>query len=131
MTGNPAAAKVMCPRCKHVWWIEPGETEVLCNCHQFCDDGFKPEDCNLITQTPTVAVPQTDSFPSDSQYPAGLHNWSPDYGDDKWHRTYYCTVHGKYTYKTPILIPLPGGWNQYSNRRTEKKFRQAYQATGI
>jgi hypothetical protein len=130
MTGQVAAAKVMCPRCKHVWWVEPGESEVLCNCHMFCDDGFKPEDCNLIWQTPTAKRSVTLSWPLDAQYPTGQHNFSPDYGDDRTHRTNYCTVHGKFTYKTPVLIPLPGGWERWSNERCEKKFRQIYQTTG-
>ena len=125
MTGQGGAGKLICPRCKHVWWVEPGTDEVECNCHRYCDDGFQPSDCNLISQTP----PSGDSLPHDAKYPYGIHNFSPNYGDDVLHRTNYCTVHGKYTYKVPIIIPFD--WEQFSNTRAPMKLRQVYQSTGI
>jgi len=35
----------------------------------------------------------------------GLHI-SAETGDDELHRTYYCSTHSKYSYKTPILIEV-------------------------
>jgi hypothetical protein len=123
--GAVAPGKVQCPRCRKVWLVEVGESEVLCNCHQYCDDGMQPSDCNLISQTP----PHGDTFPTELGYPEGLHTWSLNYGDDKLHRTNYCTVHKRYTYKTPLLLPMD--WQKWLSTRAPQKFRSVNQSTGV
>ena len=123
--GAVAPAKVMCPRCKKTLFVQPGDSDVECDCHLYCDDGYKPSDCNLISQTP----PNGDTFPTELGPPNGLHTWSLNYGDDKLHRTNYCTIHKRYTYKTPILIPF--NWQSWLSQRAPLRFRQVTQASGV
>ena len=123
--GAVANGKCMCPRCKKVWEVPVGETDVACNCHTYCEDGMKPEDCNLISQTP----PTGDSYPMQYDTTANLHTFSLNYGDDRTHRVAYCTIHKRYSYKVPILIPFD--WQTWLSRRAETKYRQVYQTTGV
>ena len=102
---------IECPRCKKEWHIPLGHQEIDCNCHLFCPDGDEPSDCTVTTV----------SYSGSLGWPVGLHNDPVDEGEDVLNRTYYCSTHSKYYYKTPII--LDADWQRWFSRRAPKKFR--------
>lgn len=87
--------KVKCPKCGKIWSVPQGTLDIICDCHLYCEDGEKPTDCTLTAQT----------FSGNLNLFTGLHLGHPD-SDDLLHRRYYCSVHGKYSYKQPVLIEV-------------------------
>jgi len=102
------AMRVKCPRCNKIHEVPQGIDEVDCDCHLYCPDGDKPTDCTITKATLNTEV----------GWPVGLHNNPADEGEDVFHRTYYCSVHKKYYYKTPIIIPV-----DWSQKRLPKDLR--------
>ena len=86
--------------------------EAECDCHNYCDRGSKPSDCNL-TRIDTQTV--------EWGYPANLKVKSLNEGDDIIHRKAYCSVHGIYSYKEPVVIEVD--WNKWKNRRAPEELR--------
>lgn len=99
---------VECPRCGKQWSATEGESEIDCNCHTYCEDGQKPSDCSL---TPYVLNHEVGA-------PYGAHVGSSRNDDDPMHIQYWCSVHNRYGYKGPILIPVV-----WDGKRAPKKFR--------
>lgn len=104
-------AKVKCPRCHRILIANEGESEVDCNCHTYCEDGAKPGDCNLTPYT----------LNHEASPPFGLHTGGAGHDDDPMHIQYWCSVHSRYGYKTPISVPVD--WNVWRGRRAPKRFR--------
>ena len=107
-------AKVTCPRCKRVWTVNQGEQEAECNCHLYCSQGTKPSDC--ATSLVTLNHEANPSF--------GLHTGDYAEGDDVMHRVRYCSTHGKYIYKTQVIIPVD--WKVFLSRRAKPSLRQLH-----
>ena len=99
-------AHVQCPRCGQVWTVHQGMPEAECNCHLWCDRGTKPSDCNL---TPI------DSQTINWGYPANMDVGSSNEGEDIVHRKAYCSTHGIYSYKEPIVMEVD--WEKWRNIR--------------
>jgi len=114
-------AKVTCPRCKRVWTVNQGEQEAECNCHLYCSQGTKPSDCSTSLVT----------FNHEASPPYGAHLGDPDEDNSKinrpvegkgvMHRQRYCSTHGKYIYKIPIIIPVE--WDSFLSRRVKPHLR--------
>ena len=105
--------KVSCPRCGATRTCFQGESETMCNCHQYCSDGSKPSDCTLVDhQNATV-----DAWKGNWNFPQGLH-LNRDSGDDTQARVKYCTVHSNFVDKVPFLIAC-----NWKSGRAAKKFR--------
>jgi len=94
---------------------------MLCDCHLYCDDGDKPSDCTIIS-IKDYAV--THTLPHEVGWPFGLHNDPDDESDDIMHVTGYCTIHDKYIYKNPILIPCD--WDYWFSHRAPKELRDSH-----
>ena len=105
-------AVVKCPRCGKEWTVNRQENEAECNCHLYCDMGQKPSDCTLTVYTLNHEVGA----------PYGLHTGSPTGDDDPTHIQYYCSVHDRYSYKVPILIPF--NWEGWLGKRAPAKYRK-------
>ncbi len=104
--------RVKCPRCGKIWNVPVGTTDMDCNCHLYCEEGTMPSDCSVTIQNQTIQL----------GYPTGLHNKPEDEGQDILHRTYYCSTHNRYYYKTPIMIPCD--WERWRTHRAPKELRQ-------
>ena len=102
---------VTCPRCGKEWIATQEEDEVDCNCHTYCEDGSKPSDCSLSAYVLNHEVGA----------PYGAHVGSGNGDEDPMHIQYYCSVHNRYGYKTPISIPID--WENVLSRRAPKKVR--------
>ena len=103
--------KVKCPKCGKIWEVSQGMPDIVCNCHLYCEDGEKPTDCSLVAQ----------SFSGNLNLFTGLHFGHSD-SDDVLHRRYYCTTHGKYTYKQPVLIEVDA--EAWFSKRAPKDMRE-------
>lgn len=78
------------------------------------DSGYPP--------TLQVTYRTTESEPAlHVDWLTGLHNNPENEGEDIMHRTYYCSVHNKYYYKTPITIQVD--WDKWLSKRAPRKFR--------
>jgi len=102
---------IECPRCKKHITVPQGNPDAECDCHLFCSDGDEPSDCSMTIVNYTGPL----------GWPVGSHQDSDNEGDDILHRTYYCSTHGKYTYKTQVVIPVD--WDKWYSRRAPAKFR--------
>lgn len=98
-------AKVQCPRCSQVWTVQQGMPDAECNCHLWCDRGTKPGDCSLTAVNANI----------NWGYPTNMDVNSLNEGDDVVHRQSYCSVHGIYSYKQPIVIEV--NWEKWRNTR--------------
>lgn len=107
--------KVECPRCHKVWQVHEGQTEVDCNCHLYCEDGDKPADCSVATQ----------SFDGQLGWPRHLRTGLSlqATGDNELDQVRYCSTHDKYIYKVPITIPCD--WRQWYSRRAKPRYRMS------
>ena len=54
-------------------------------------------------------------------WPVGLNNDPENKGHDVINRTYYCSTHTRYYYKTPIIIEAD--WENWFSRRAPEKLR--------
>lgn len=104
-------AKVECPRCHQIWTLPQGSPGTYCNCHTWCQHGSKPSDCSLTAVTGST----------EWKYPVGSDQGEADEGHDVVHRTYYCSVHEVYSYKTPVWLEV--NWKEWYGRRAPRKFR--------
>lgn len=111
MPNHDRGMMIECPRCGKQWFIPLGQPDIDCNCHLFCPDGDEPADCSV---TPV-------SYSGKLGWPVGLDNNPEDEGHDVLARTYYCSTHNKYYYKTPII--LEANWETWFSERAPKKFR--------
>lgn len=109
-----SGAKVKCRRCGRIWIVPQGQPDVDCNCHLYCTQGTKPEDCSV---TPVTSLGQLG-------WPAGLDTGKDDAEDDFWHRTYYCSTHDEYYTKVPISIDVD--WSRWYGRRAPKELRMSH-----
>jgi len=82
-----------------------------CNCHLVCPDGTVPSDCSVTAQ----------NYSGGLGWPVGMDYGEENEGHDVLARTYYCSTHDKYYYKTPIL--LNADWRSWHRKRAPKKFR--------
>jgi len=98
--------RVKCPRCGKLVTARSGVSDVECDCHLYCDEGEKPQDC---TMTPI-------NFEGVLNWPRGIHTNDDSVVDPDrpQHQHYYCTVHERYSEKTAILIPVD--WTKLDNR---------------
>jgi len=105
--------RVICKRCGKDWWAYTGQDEVQCNCHEYCIDGDKPQDCTLIdSRSGTV-----DAWDGQYGWPQGMHLSQSHNGADVKARIKYCTVHGNYVNKVPLTIPVE------RNRRVQNELK--------
>lgn len=104
---------VQCPRCKRHLHIPMGQPDIDCNCHLYCPDGDEPSDCSVTLQ----------EYSGGLGWPKGLDNKPADEGHDILGRTYYCSTHNLYYYKTPIAIDAD--WPRWLSSRAPKKFRMS------
>ena len=104
-------AVIECPRCGREWNIPLGQSECDCNCHLFCPEGTQPSDCSVTPQ----------SYSGGLGWPVGLDNNPDDDGHDVMNRTYYCSIHDRYYYKTPIILEVD--WAKWFSKRAPEKFR--------
>jgi hypothetical protein len=104
--------QVKCLRCGKIHTARQGDSEVECDCHLYCDYGDKPQDCTMI------AV----NFEGALNYPRGMHTNSDSVvdADRPKHQQFKCTVHGRYSEKTSILIPVD--WTK-ADRRASSSLR--------
>jgi hypothetical protein len=101
--------KVECPRCHKILTARRGDESVECNCHRYCSEGSKPQDCTLI------AVGWTGR----TAWPRGMPvNPDPELEPDHYSHNYYCTLHGKYSDKRAILVEVD--WSKQDRRATSK-----------
>lgn len=112
-------AAVECPRCHRIWYAQQGMPEVDCNCHLYCEDGEKPEDCTLVDHTQATH----DAWQGDWSWPHGIHTDASHNGDDTQARVKYCTTHDKYVDKVPITVPID--WERWFSKRAPSKFRMS------
>ena len=97
-----ARLRVTCPRCNRDWWAYQGQDEVQCNCHEYCRDGDKPQDCTLIdARSGTV-----DAWDGKYGWPQGMHLSDEHDGADVKARITFCTTHGNYVSKVPLTIDV-------------------------
>lgn len=106
--------KVKCPRCGRIWIVQQGTPDIVCNCHLYCTQGDKPEDCNVSRVTTIGQL----------GWPAGVDTGKDDAEDDILNRTYYCSTHDEYYTKVPILIECD--WQKWLSRRAPKKLRMSH-----
>lgn len=108
--------KVKCPRCKRILTAHDGQPYRDCNCHLYCEDGTKPNDC-------TVSL---ESFSGQLGWPRHLRTGKSlqEGGDDEMHRVRYCSVHSKYIYKVPILVSC--NWERWFSKRAPKRLRMSH-----
>ena len=104
---------VECPRCGKKWRLPLGSPGIECTCHLYCPYGTKPQDCN-VTEV---------NYSGKLNWPTGLHNDPEQEGEDILHRTYYCSTHDVYYYKTPIWIEADS--QKWFSRRAPKKHRMS------
>lgn len=105
--------KVECPKCGKVWTLPQASPGTYCDCHLWCPEGTKPSDCNLTLQTGNI----------DFSWPAGMDLGQDDEGQDIVRRTYYCSVHEIYSYKSPVWLEV--NWNKwYQQRRIPANLRE-------
>ena len=106
--------KVECPRCHKIWTLPQYSPGVECNCHLWCPDGNKQSDCALTDA----------SYSGTLKWPVGLDLGDKEEGSDVLHRTYYCSVHKRYSYREPIF--LEGGDNKVwqKQRKLPSKMRE-------
>ena len=88
---------VTCPVCRKEWNAPAGSVEFMCNCHLYCESGSEPSDCSIVPVT----------FPSELGYPFGQHGTVDSGCDNILERQFYCSVHGKFSCKHPVLIEVP------------------------
>jgi hypothetical protein len=97
--------RVKCPRCGKYWTARQGTDSIECTCHLYCNEGTKPSDCTVtwINHTGQYA------------WPVGVHGGGrkDDY-DNQTNVNYYCSVHGNYYIKAPVLIEVD--WSQAGRR---------------
>ena len=67
-----------------------------CNCHLYCDQGSEPSDCSVTLTT----------FNQQVGWPVGQHGAIDSGCDSVLDRRYYCSTHGKYTGKQPVIIEV-------------------------
>lgn len=91
-----ASTTVTCPVCRKEWNVPKGANLMNCNCHLYCEDGDTPSDC---TMTPVT-------FNRDIGWAVGQHGSKDSGCDNILERTYYCSVHGKYTSKRPVVMEV-------------------------
>lgn len=103
--------RLECPRCKRILTVSEGTDSAECNCHLYCSSGDKPADCALADITLDHEV----------GYPYGMHTGDYQEGDDVLHRVHYCGTHGKYIYKTPIIIPVD--WSSFMSKRAPTRLK--------
>jgi len=108
--------KVKCPKCGKIWTVSQGTPDIICNCHLYCEDGSRPEDCTL---TPATVTGNLTPF-------LGLHLGHSD-SDDVLHRRYYCSVHDKYSYKQPVLIEVDS--EAWFSKRAPSNMREVGEAS--
>ena len=109
--------RVTCPRCGKTLSCYEGESETMCNCHQYCEDGTKPSDCTLVDHTAGTH----DPWKGNLNWPSGMHLGRTEEFDDTQARVKYCTVHDKYVSKVPFLVKCD--WNKWRSGRAPKKLR--------
>ena len=94
--------RVRCPRCHNDWWAYQGQDEVQCNCHEYCEDGDKPQDCTLVDASSGTY----DVWNQTWSWPQGMHLSDELNGKDVTARIKYCTTHDKYVNKVPLTIDV-------------------------
>lgn len=109
--------KVKCPRCRQVQTCFQGEPDTTCNCHLYCEDGSKPSDCTLVDHT----AASIDAWNGKYNWPQGMHLGRGKTQDNTQNRVYWCTTHGKFTDKLPVLIPCD--WKTFMLSRAPRDLR--------
>lgn len=103
----------MCPRCGKVWTIMQGADGTYCDCHLYCDNGSSPKDCSVTAQ----------NYSGKLGWPVGLKQENLDEGSDVRHRTYYCSIHGIYSYKEPVYLEVD--WERWKQtKRISARLRE-------
>jgi len=103
-----------CPRCNRTLIAHNGEPDAECNCHLYCQDGEKPQDCSV-----TWPYEWSGSY----KWPTGLEVGADDYSDHQHRAMGYCATHENYYYKDKVVIDLD--WEQYFSRRAPKHLRMS------
>jgi len=106
-------AKVKCPRCRKLWTVHYPNPYIECDCHLYCSDGSEVSDCS-VSLTPY-------NWSGQLGWPEGADLDSEDEGDDVLHRAYYCSTHGKYIEKTPVIIEVD--WDGWFDERAKPRYR--------
>lgn len=109
--------RVTCPRCGKRLTCYEGESDTMCNCHLYCEDGTKPSDCTLVDHT---AAP-IDEWRGNMNWPQGMHLGRDKVTDNTQSRVKYCTVHEKFVDKVPFLVACD--WSKWRAGRVAKKLR--------
>ena len=110
--------KVKCPRCGHILTAYPGESDAECwRCSQVCEEGAEYGDCTLIDARAASAPGWKGTF----NWPQGMHLGRSKADDKVPNRVWYCTTHGHFVDKVPVLVPVP--WQKYQTRRLPKQLR--------
>lgn len=104
-------AWIECPRCHQLIMVPQGNPDAECDCHLWCSEGDEPSDCSMTIVNYTGPL----------GWPVGSHQNSENEGDDILHRTYYCSIHKKYTYKQQIQIPVD--WKKWYSTRASARIR--------
>ena len=100
-----------CPRCGKIITVQQGSPDFECDCHLYCSDGERPQDCSVTEVNHT----------GDLGWPFGRHGEDLQEGDDVLHRVRYCSTHDKYIYKTQVIVPID--WKEYYSRRLPRHLR--------
>lgn len=91
--------------------VPQGNPDAECDCHLWCSEGEQPSDCSMTIVNYTGPL----------GWPVGTHQNSENEGDDILHRTYFCSIHNKYTYKQQIVIPF--NWKKWYSTRASARIR--------
>ena len=88
-----------------------GSPDFECDCHLYCSEGERQQDC----------VTAEVNYSGELGWPVGRHTDSVNEGDDILHRVRYCSTHGKYIYKTQVIVPI--NWKEYYSTRLPEHLR--------
>ena len=82
---------------------------MTCNCHLYCEDGDKPSDCSITS----------DTFSGQLAWPLGMHGGDPPgtKADNPMRRYFYCSTHNNYIMQAPVIFRVD--WE----KRVPKKLR--------
>jgi hypothetical protein len=122
-----ASGKIECPRCHHIWTLPYPAVGVWCFCHQYCEAGALPKDCNVVPYTSDSGTAslynakasdmQNLDNPNSLNWPEGINMLNITGGTDKLHRAGYCTIHTRWTYKQPIFLEMD--WEEWRQKKQE------------
>ena len=103
--------RVKCPRCGKLLTARQGDSSVDCNCHLYCPNGTKPNDCTITAVSGDITL----------NWPRGVHGGVVDESDDVHRVTHYCSVHAYYFSKSAIAVPVD--WSMLSRRaKPERRY---------